>query len=412
LVFLNRLSAMAHILDGIRVLDLSRVLAGPWAAQMLADLGAEVIKVERPGTGDDTRRWGPPFLKDAQGRDTGEAAYYLAANRGKKSLTLDLKHPRGQEIARALALKSDVLVENFKVGDLARAGLDYASLSRDHPSLVYCSITGFGQDGPYAGRPGYDFMIQGTGGLMSVTGAPDGEPQKVGVALADLFTGLMASNAILGALYRRAAAGVGQYIDLGLLDVQVAMLANLGLSYLTSGQVPARQGNAHQTIVPYQVFATADGHVIVAVGNDGQYRQFCATLGLPGLADDQRFATNPARVRHRQVLVPLLAEAMRARKSAEWLAALDAAGVPCGPINTLDQVFADRQVISRGMVVETAHPLAGRVRTIGNPIHYSGTPVEYQGPPPLLGEHNGEILAGVLGLGEDEIASLGADGVV
>ena len=284
---------MAHILEGIRVLDLSRILAGPWAAQMLADLGAEVIKVERPGGGDDTRRWGPPFLKDEAGRDTSEAAYFLAANRGKKSLTLDLKQPRGQAIARALAHQCDVVIENFKVGDLARSGLDYATLSRDHPGLVYCSITGFGHDGPYAQRPGYDFMIQGTGGLMSVTGAADGEPQKAGVALADLFTGLMASNAILGALYRREKDGLGQYIDLGLLDVQVAMLANLGLSYLTSGEVPKRQGNAHQTIVPYQVFATADGDVIVAVGNDGQYRQFCATIGLPALATDERFTTNP-----------------------------------------------------------------------------------------------------------------------
>jgi crotonobetainyl-CoA:carnitine CoA-transferase CaiB-like acyl-CoA transferase len=403
---------MTHILDGIRVLDLSRILAGPWAAQMLADLGAEVIKVERPGGGDDTRRWGPPFLKDESGRDTTEAAYYLAANRGKKSLTLDLKHPRGQAIARAIALESDVVIENFKVGDLARSGLDYATLSRDHPGLVYCSITGFGQDGPYADRPGYDFMIQGTGGLMSVTGEPDGEPQKAGVALADLFTGLMASNAILGALYRRALDGQGQYIDLGLLDVQVAMLANLGLSYLTSGQVPKRQGNAHQTIVPYQVFATADGHVIVAVGNDSQYRNFCAAVGLPALGSDERFATNPSRVRHRELLVPLLAEAMRAKGSADWLAALDAAGVPCGPINALDKVFADPQVRSRGMVVETAHPLAGRVRTIGNPIRYSRTPVEYQGAPPLLGEHNGEVLAGVLGLDAAEIAALQSEGVI
>jgi formyl-CoA transferase len=403
---------MAHILEGIRVLDLSRILAGPWAAQMLADLGAEVIKVERPGAGDDTRRWGPPFLKDEAGRDTAEAAYYLAANRGKKSLTLDLKKPRGQEIARALALKCDVVIENFKVGDLARSGLDYASLSRDHPGLVYCSITGFGQDGPYAARPGYDFMIQGTGGLMSVTGAPGGEPQKAGVALADLFTGLMASNAILGALYRRERDGLGQYIDLGLLDVQVAMLANLGLSYLTSGEVPERQGNAHQAIVPYQVFATADGHVIVAVGNDGQYRQFCGALGLAALADDARFATNPARVRHRDVLVPLLAEMMRARTSAAWLAALDAAGVPCGPINALDKVFADPQVRHRGMVVETAHPLAGRVRTIGNPIRYSRTPVQYRGSPPLLGAHNGEVLGAVLGLAEADIAALRAEGVV
>ena len=403
---------MAHTLEGIRVLDLSRILAGPWAAQLLADLGAEVIKVERPGAGDDTRRWGPPFLKDADGRDTTESAYFLAANRGKKSVTLDLNHPRGQALARALALACDVVIENFKVGDLARRGLDYASLSRDHPRLVYCSITGFGQDGPYAERPGYDFMIQGTGGLMSVTGPPDGEPHKVGVALADLFTGSMASNAILAALYRREQDGQGQYIDLGLLDVQVAMLANLGLSYLTSGEVPGRQGNAHQTIVPYQVFATADGHVIVAVGNDGQYRNFCAALGLPALAADERFATNPSRVRHRDVLVPLLAEAMRAKTSAQWLAALETLGVPCGPINRLDQVFADPQVAARGMVVETGHPLAGLVRTIGNPIHFSRTPIEYRRPPPLLGEHNGEVLSGVLGLHEAEIAALRAEGVV
>jgi crotonobetainyl-CoA:carnitine CoA-transferase CaiB-like acyl-CoA transferase len=403
---------MAHILDGIRVLDLSRVLAGPWAGQMLADLGAEVIKVERPGAGDDTRRWGPPFLKDANGRDTAESAYFLAANRGKKSLTLDLNQARGQEIARALALKCDVVIENFKVGDLARRGLGYASLAKDHPRLVYCSITGFGQDGPYADRPGYDFMIQGTGGLMSVTGEAGGEPQKAGVALADLFTGAMASNAILGALYRREKDGRGQYIDLGLLDVQVAMLANLGLSYLTSGEVPKRQGNAHQTIVPYQVFATADGHLIVAVGNDAQYRQFCASLGLGALGRDERFATNPARVRNREALVPQLAEAMRAKTSAQWRATLDAAGVPCGPINALDEVFADPQVVSRGMVVESAHPCGARVRTIGNPIHFSGTPIAYQRPPPTLGEHNGEVLAGVLGLTEAEIAALAASGIV
>src|SRR5689334_25024101 len=323
---------MRKILDGVRVLDLTRVLAGPWATQNLADFGAEVIKVERPGFGDDTRKWGPPFLKDRAGEDTADAAYYLACNPGKKSITLDLAHPRGREVARALAAKSDVLVENFKVGDLARHGLDYASLAKANPRLVYCSVTGFGQDGPYRDRPGYDFMVQGLGGLMSVTGErddlPGGGPQKVGVAVSDLFTGMYATSAILAALIERGTSGRGQHIDMALLDVQVAMLANLSSSYFVSRVPPGRMGNAHMNIVPYHVFKAADEFLIVAVGNDGQFAAFCAVLGEPAWPADPRFATNPQRVRHRDLLVGLIAERMARRPAREWLAALEPAGVP------------------------------------------------------------------------------------
>src|SRR5690242_12973367 len=350
---------MRKILDGVRVLDLTRVLAGPWATQNLADFGAEVIKVERPGFGDDTRKWGPPFLKDRAGEDTADAAYYLACNRGKKSITLDLAHPRGREIAKALAAKSDVLVENFKVGDLARHGLDYASLAKANPRLVYCSITGFGQDGPYRDRPGYDFMIQGLGGLMSVTGErddlPGGGPQKVGVAVSDLFTGMYATSAILASLLERARTGRGQRIDMALLDVQVAMLANLSSSFFVSGEAPRRMGNAHQNIVPYHVFRAADEFLIVAVGNDTQFAAFCAVLDRPEWPRDARFESNAQRVRHRELLVGLIEERLRERPAREWLAALEAAGVPCGPINDLSQVFEDPQVRHRGMQVRAPH---------------------------------------------------------
>ncbi len=401
---------MQKILDGIRVLDLTRVLAGPWATQNLADLGAEVIKIERPGEGDDTRKWGPPFLKDREGRDTRDAAYYLAANRGKKSVTLDIACAEGQAIARRLAAACDVVVENFKVGDLARYGLDYAGLSRVREGLVYCSITGFGQDGPYRDRPGYDFMIQGLGGLMSVTGErddlPGGGPQKVGVAVADLFTGMYATSAIVAALFHRERTGVGQHIDLALLDAQVAMLANLSAAYLASGRVPGRMGNAHQAIVPYQVFHASDAFLIIAVGNDAQFSRFCAVAGLEALASDPRYATNPARVSHRDELVAIIAGRIATRPAAQWLAELEAAQVPCGPINDLAQVFEDRQVIHRGMVATLAHPEAGEVRVVANPVRFSATPARSELAPPLLGQHTREILAGVLGMDGEAIEDL------
>ena len=407
---------MPQILAGYRVLDLSRVLAGPWATQNLADLGAEVIKVERPGQGDDTRKWGPPFLKDRDGHDTADAAYFLSANRGKKSLTLDIAHPEGRAIARRLADASDVVVENFKVGDLARHGLDYASLREGHEALVYCSITGFGQDGPYRDRPGYDFMIQGLGGLMSVTGErddlPGGGPQKVGVAVADLFTGMYAANAIVAALLHRERTGEGQYIDLALLDAQVAMLANLGAACLVSGRVPGRMGNAHQAIVPYQVFRAGDGFLIVAVGNDGQFVRFAEHIGMPALATDPRYATNPARVTHRDELVARISERLAERPVAEWLAGFEAAGVPCGPINDLAQVFADPQVLHRGMVTPLEHPAAGEIRLVANPVRFSSTPARSDRPPPLLGEHTGEILEGLLGIAPGKVAALRERGVI
>ena len=407
---------MRKILDGVRVLDLTRVLAGPWATQNLADLGAEVIKIERPGEGDDTRKWGPPFLKDREGRDTRDAAYYLAANRGKKSVTLDIACTDGQAIARRLAAACDVVVENFKVGDLARYGLDYASLREGHEGLVYCSITGFGQDGPYRDRPGYDFMIQGLGGLMSVTGErdglPGGGPQKVGVAVADLFTGMYATSAIVAALFHRERTGEGQHIDLALLDAQVAMLANLSAAFLASGRVPGRMGNAHQAIVPYQVFRAADAFLIVAVGNDGQFARFCEVAGLDALPADPRFAGNPGRVAHREELVAIIAERLATRPAAEWLARLEAAQVPCGPINDLAQVFDDPQVIHRGMVATLPHPVAGEVRVVANPIRFSATPARSERAPPLLGQHTREVLGGLLGLADGHLEDLAARKVI
>ena len=379
------------------MLDLSRVLAGPWCTQTLADLGADVIKIERPGSGDDTRAWGPPYLKDADGRDTTEAAYFLGANRNKRSLAVDLATREGQAIVRKLAGQVDVLVENFKVGDLARYGLDAQSLLAEHPGLVICSITGFGQTGPYADRAGYDYAVQGMGGLMSVTGErddlPGGGPQKVGVAVADLFTGMYASVAILAALRHRDATGQGQAVDMALLDTQVAMLANLGANFLATGAAPRRAGNAHQNIVPYQVFETSDGHMILAVGNDGQFAKFCEVAGRPELAADPRFARNADRVRHRAVLVPLLEEIVRARPKQQWLSALEAAKVPCGAINDLAEVFADPQVQARGMTVPMPHPLADTLRVVASPMKLSGTPVQYRRAPPLLGEHTDEVLA-------------------
>jgi len=406
---------VSSILQGVRVLDLTRVLAGPWATQNLADLGAEVIKIERPGHGDDTRHWGPPFLHDREGREA-DAAYYLACNRGKKSVTLDIAHPEGRAIARRLAAASDVLVENFKVGDLARHGLDYEGLAQDNPRLVYCSITGFGQDGPYRDRPGYDFMIQGLGGLMSVTGErddlPGGGPQKVGVAVADLFTGMYATSAILAALLDRARTGRGQRIDMALLDVQVAMLANLSSTFFVSGAAPGRMGNAHLNIVPYHVFPASDGFVIVAVGNDGQFASFCRVIGEPAWPADPRFATNAQRVRHRDLLVGIIAERMRARPAREWLALLEPSGVPCGPINDLAQVFADPQVRHRGLEVRAPHPVAGEVRMVANPMRLSADPIVHDRAPPVLGEHTDEVLRSVLGMDAAALERLRAERVI
>jgi crotonobetainyl-CoA:carnitine CoA-transferase CaiB-like acyl-CoA transferase len=403
-------------LHGIKVLDLSRVLAGPWATQALADLGATVYKVEKPGSGDDTRSWGPPWLKDAAGRDTGESAYYLATNRGKYSLALDLADPDGQRQVRGLAARSDVLVENFKVGGLARYGLAYADLAPANPRLVYCSISAFGQDGPDAAGAGYDAMIQGMGGLMSLTGVPDGEPgagpQKVGVAVADLMTGMYALGAIVAALYERSRSGLGQYIDLALLDTQVATLANQGMNYLLSGRAPRRQGTAHPNIVPYQAFRTADGYLMLAVGNDRQFATFAALAGRPELAADPRYATNAARVAHRAELVPLVAELLAARTTGAWLERLAPAAVPCGPINDLAAVFAEPQVRHRRMRIDLAHPLAGTVPQLRNPIRYSRTALDHELPPPLLGEHTGAVLAAELGLKPAELAALRARGVI
>ena len=388
---------MAGTLSGLRVLDLSRVLAGPWAGQMLADLGADVVKVERPGAGDDTRAWGPPYLRDVDGRDTSEAAYFLSANRNKRSITIDFTQPAGQQQVRELVQRADVLIENFKVGGLAAYGLDYQSLQALNPRLIYCSVTGFGQQGPYAKRAGYDFMIQAMGGLMSITGKADGEdgagPVKVGVALTDILTGLYASNAILAALAERERSGQGQYIDLALLDVQIACLGNQALNYLTTGVPPRRLGNAHPNIVPYQDFPTADGDFILTVGNDGQFRKFCEVAGHPEWATDPRFVSNAARVANRAELIPLIRQVTVFRTTAEWIAALEQAGVPCGPINDLAQVFADPQVQARGTRIRMAHPLAGEVDLVANPIRLSRTPVDYRRPPPLLGEHNSEVFA-------------------
>ncbi|OAN49775.1 CaiB/BaiF CoA transferase family protein [Magnetospirillum moscoviense] len=403
---------MAQALSHLRVLDLSRVLAGPWSGQLLADLGAEVIKVEKPGEGDDTRAWGPPFLKDKDGADTHESAYYLSTNRGKRSLAIDFTQPEGQELVRRLAARCDVVIENFKAGGLAKYGLDYPSLKAVKPDIVYCSITGFGQDGPYAQRAGYDFLVQGMGGLMSLTGEPDGEPMKVGVALTDIFTGMYASVAILAALAHRDRTGQGQHIDLALLDVQVAVLANQASNYLVGGIVPQRLGNSHPNIVPYQAFATSDGHVILAIGNDSQFQRFCTVAGCPALAEDPRFATNAGRVRERETLIALLRPILAARPMAEWIEVLEVAGVPCGPINTLAQVFDNPQVRHRGMVAGLDHPLAGRVDLVANPIHFSETPVTYDRAPPLLGADSAGVLADILGLDPAAIADLRAKGIL
>jgi len=383
-------------LSHLRVLDLSRVLAGPWASQMLADLGAEVLKIEHPDRGDDTRGWGPPYLADASGRPS-ESAYFMCTNRNKRSVAVDIGTAAGQAALRALAAESDVLIENFKVGGLAKYGLDYASLSALNPRLVYCSITGFGQTGPYAHRPGYDFMIQGLGGLMSVTGLPDDEtgggPMKVGVALTDVLTGLHAVSAILAALAWRERSGEGQHIDLALLDVQVSCLANQAMNYLVTGKSPARLGNAHPSIVPYQGFPTADGDIILAVGNDSQFAAFCLAAGQPGWSADPRFKTNAGRVQHRDTLLPLLEQATVQRTTAQWIALLERANVPCGPINTLEQVFADPQVQARGLRVDIVHPILGTVPTVASPLRLSKTPVQYHRVAPALGADTETVLS-------------------
>jgi crotonobetainyl-CoA:carnitine CoA-transferase CaiB-like acyl-CoA transferase len=402
---------MAGALSHLRVLDLSRVLAGPWAAQTLADLGADVIKVERRGAGDDTRGWGPPFLKDGDGNNI-EAAYYLSANRNKRSITIDLAQPRGAQLIRDLAVRCDVLIENYKVGGLARYGLAYDDIRAINPGIVYCSITGFGQSGPYASRVGYDFMIQGLGGLMSITGEPDGPPEKVGVAITDITTGLYATIGILTALTHRDRTGEGQHVDMALFDAQVAALANQSMNYLVSGIPPQRLGNAHPNIVPYQTFRTRDGDIIVAVGNDRQFRRLCEAAGRPELAADPRFATNAARVAQRTTLVPLLATIIATRDSADWLAALQEADVPCGAVNDLAGVFADPQAQHRGMKIELPHPAAGRAPTVANPIRLSQTPVEYRSAPPTLGQHTDDVLRSLLGLTDGQIAVLRRDQVI
>jgi formyl-CoA transferase len=397
-------------LSHIRVLDLSRVLAAPWCGQNLADLGAEVIHVERPGKGDDSRAFGPPWLKDEHGKDTAESAYYAAANRGKKSVTVNLGSAEGQRIVKALAAKCDVVLENYKHGDLDRYGLGYNHLKAVNPGIIYCSVTGFGQTGPYKERPGYDFMVQGMGGLMSVTGErddlPGGGPQRVGVPIVDLMTGMYASIAVCAAIAHRAVTGVGQHLDLALLDTQVAFLANQAANYLATGEVPRRLGNSHPNIVPYQTFATRDGNIILACGNDNLFVKFCEVAGCAHLAQDPRFSTNANRVENRADITALLAEIFAARTTREWVAALESAGVPNGPINDIKQVFEEPQVIARGMKLDMPHPTAGRCSLVASPMRFSATPIEYRGAPPTLGQHTEEILRGMLGMSDAEVAQL------
>ena len=402
---------MSGPLSNIRVLDLTRVLAGPWATQMLADFGAEVIKIEKPGEGDDTRGWGPPFLKHADGGN-GDAAYFLSANRGKQSVCIDMATQDGQKLIRALAEKSDVVIENFKVGGLKKYGLDYDSLKAVNPKLIYCSITGFGQDGPYAARAGYDFMIQGMAGSMSITGEPDGQPMKSGVAYADIFTGLHAVIGITAALFHRERTGVGQFLDLALLDSQVAVLANQASNYLVGGKVPGRLGNAHPNIVPYQTFETADGHIIMAVGNDRQFKEYCNIIGVPDLPDDEHYKTNRARVENRVALTTLLTPPMKARTTTQWVAAFEAASVPCGPINTIAQMFADPQVLARGLQIGLTREDGVQVPGVANPIRFSETPVDYEKAPPKLGDATNSILTDVLGLSAREIDDLRTAGAI
>ena len=402
-------------LSHIKVLDLSRILAGPWAGQVLADLGADVIKVERPGAGDDTRSWGPPFLKDRDGAETKEAGYYLSVNRGKRSVTLSIDKSEGQRIVRALAARADIVLENYKVGTLARFGLGYEDLKGVNPKLIYCSVTGFGQTGPRRDQAAYDFMIQAMGGMMSVTGErddkPGGGPQKVGIPIVDLMTGMYAAVAVLAALARREVSGAGEYIDIGMLDVQVATLANQAMNFLVSGKAPRRTGNAHPNIQPQDVFACRDGQIALAVGNDGQFAKLCEVLGQPGLAQDERFAKNASRVRNLAVLHPLIAGLLKERDRSHWVAALDAAGVPAGPINAIPEVFEDRQVKHRRMLVEVPHPLSGTLPQVASPMRFTAAPLVHDRAPPLLGEHSAEILREI-DIGDAEIEQLRKNGVV
>ncbi|MEM9332684.1 MAG: CaiB/BaiF CoA-transferase family protein [Pseudomonadota bacterium] len=410
-------TAQSGPLNGLKVLDLSRILAGPTCTQLLGDLGAEIIKIERPGKGDDTRFWGPPFLKNAEGQETSESAYYLSTNRNKNSVAIDLTNPEGQAIIRSLAQKSDILIENFKAGDLARYGLDYPTLSKLNPRLIYCSITGFGMTGPYAKRPGYDFLIQGMGGIMSLTGKPDeedGEPTKCGVGIADVMCGMYASTAVLSALHSRHTTGKGQHIDISLLDCQVAWLINQGAGYLISSEVPPRRGNEHPTIVPYSTFNASDQAFIIAAGNDSQFGRLCEVMGAQELAKDDRFAKNADRVRNRRTLIPLINEYTQKQTASYWLEAMEAAGVPCGPVNDLAQTFSDPQIKHREMAISMDHPLAGAqgVNLIGNPLNFSETPVAYKQAPPIRAEHTREILSKHLDYDSEKLDELEADGII
>ena len=405
---------MSGPLNGIRVFDLTRVLAGPSCTQILGDLGADVIKIERPERGDDTRKYGPPFVLDVDGTETTESGYYLSANRNKRSVTLNLTGAEGQSLAKRMINQCQVLAENFKVGNLAKFGLDYASLKAENPGLVYCSITGFGQTGPKAKRPGYDFMAQGLGGIMSITGPPGGEPHRVGIPIADLTAGLWATISINAALRHREVTGEGQHLDISLLDTQVSLLSIQGLNYLTSGEVPGLLGNAHPNIVPYQVFPTADGNIIVAVGNDDQFKRYCEFAGVPELINDERFVTNKARVQNREALTQILNEVMRQNPSAYWLEELEKNKITCGPINNIDQVFADAQVVARDMRIEMNHPATGGepVSLIGSPSKMSITEVSYRHAPPMLGQHTEEVLEELLGLDAAECNRLREQGVI
>jgi crotonobetainyl-CoA:carnitine CoA-transferase CaiB-like acyl-CoA transferase len=407
---------MSGPLSHIKVLDLSRVLAGPWASQNLADMGADVIKIERPSKGDDSRAFGPPWMKDAEGRDTSEAAYFCAANRGKRSLTLDISKPEAQQLVRSLAAKCDVMLENFKVGDLARYGLGYEDIKAVNPRIIYCSITGFGQTGPWKERPGYDFMAQGMSGLMSITGSPDSETDRYGVRfgvpIIDILTGMYATVAICAAIAHRAETGVGQHLDIALLDSALALTSIQGMNYVATGESPGRIGNAHPNIVPYQVFPTSDGSVIVACGNDNLYRKYCAAAGHPELAEDPRFATNAKRVENRAIITPILDAIMQTKTTKQWCDILDEAGVANGPINTIGQAFDEVQAQARGALFDIAHPLAGSARLIASPLRFSGTPVDYRRAPPVLGQHSEEILRDELGLDAGAIARLRASKVL
>ncbi len=403
---------MKGALDGIKVIDLSRILAGPWASQMLADLGAQVIKIERPKKGDDTRYWGPPFIKEATDDQPPQAAYFHCANRNKQSISIDITHAQGQQIIRDLVQEADVVIENYKVGGLAKYGLDYQSLREINPNLVYCSITGFGQTGPCAGKAGYDAMIQGEGGLMSLTGVSDGEPMKVGVALVDVMTGLYSCNAVLAALMARHQTKRGQHIDIALLDVQMATLANQGMNYLATGNNPTRLGNGHPNIVPYQTFATNDGSMILAVGNDSQFAKFCQVIGQPELATSPLFATNAQRVTHRSDLVPLVANALSLKPTAYWIDALEQVAVPCGPVNTLEQVFKHPQTVHRKMVREVPDWDENMIKTVASPINLSDTPIQYHSAPPELGQHTQQILMSELKMSEAQFSNLLNQGVI